>query len=149
MRASDADRETVAERLRRAAVDGRLLAHELEDRLARALRAKTYGELDALVADLPRELGRRQSRSRQLARSHPVMAVAIVTAAAIAAVAVMIVVAFVLAAIAVLWGLWLLFASALAARRGVRYQPRARYAYRYGAWAAQRGHHRCRYGSWM
>jgi hypothetical protein len=149
MRASDADRETVTERLRRAAVDGRLLAHELEDRLARALRAKTYGELDALVSDLPRDLGRRQSRSRQLARSHPVMAVAIVTALAIAAVAVMIVIALVVAAFAVLWGLWLLVASALAARRGVRYQPRSRYGYRYGVWAAQRGHHRCRYGSWM
>src|SRR2546430_963225 len=54
LRASDADREAVAERLRNAAAEGRLLAHELEERVARALRASTYGELDAVVVDLPR-----------------------------------------------------------------------------------------------
>lgn len=53
MRASDADRERVAERLRQAAVEGRLLAEELDDRLGVALSARTYGELDRLVADLP------------------------------------------------------------------------------------------------
>jgi hypothetical protein len=54
IRASDEDRERVAELLRRAAAEGRLLTHELEHRLAAALRARTYGELDPLVADLPR-----------------------------------------------------------------------------------------------
>ncbi len=44
----------VAERLRAAAAEGRIVAEELEERLASALRARTYGELDALVADLPR-----------------------------------------------------------------------------------------------
>ena len=53
LRASDADREQVAERLRHAAAEGRLLAEELEERLGTALSARTYGELDALVADLP------------------------------------------------------------------------------------------------
>jgi hypothetical protein len=53
LRASDADREQVAERLRKAAAEGRILAHELEDRLTTALRAKTYGELDAVTLDLP------------------------------------------------------------------------------------------------
>ncbi len=53
MKASDSDREQVAERLRRATGDGRLFSHELEERLAAALRARTYGELDAVVADLP------------------------------------------------------------------------------------------------
>lgn len=52
-RASDSDREHVAERLRKAAAEGRLLAEELEQRLGAALRARTYGELDALVGDLP------------------------------------------------------------------------------------------------
>ena len=55
LRASDNDREVVAERLRAAAAEGRIVAEELEERLASALRARTYGELDALVADLPRE----------------------------------------------------------------------------------------------
>ncbi len=53
LRASDADREQVAERLRHAAAEGRLLAEEFEERLGVALSARTYGELDALVADLP------------------------------------------------------------------------------------------------
>lgn len=53
MRASDADREQVAERLRHATAEGRLLADELEQRLGVALSARTYGELDALVSDLP------------------------------------------------------------------------------------------------
>jgi hypothetical protein len=53
MLASDADRERVADRLRQAATEGRILAEELEERVSRALRARTYGELDELVADLP------------------------------------------------------------------------------------------------
>src|SRR5262245_66086513 len=53
LRASDADRDAVAERLRQAAVEGRLDPDELEQRLHRALRAKTYGDLDRLLGDLP------------------------------------------------------------------------------------------------
>jgi hypothetical protein len=54
VRAGDGDREAVADRLRVAAGEGRIELAELEDRLERAYRAKTYGELDELVADLPR-----------------------------------------------------------------------------------------------
>ena len=53
LRASDADRDAVAERLRQAAVEGRLDADELEQRLHTALRARTYGELDRVLRDLP------------------------------------------------------------------------------------------------
>lgn len=53
LRASDADREQVAERLRQAATEGRLHDDELEERLGAAFSARTYGELDKLVADLP------------------------------------------------------------------------------------------------
>ena len=53
LRASDADRDAVAERLRQAAVEGRLDPDELEQRLHTALRAKTYGDLDRLLRDLP------------------------------------------------------------------------------------------------
>jgi len=52
-RAADVDRDAVAERLRIAAREGRLEPWELDDRLGRAYRAKTYGDLDLLVADLP------------------------------------------------------------------------------------------------
>jgi hypothetical protein len=53
LRASDADRETVMERLREAAGEGRLEPEELEDRLHATLRARTYRELDLVLADLP------------------------------------------------------------------------------------------------
>ena len=52
-RAADADREAVAEQLRVAAAEGRLDFEELDDRLGQAYTAKTYGQLRALVADLP------------------------------------------------------------------------------------------------
>jgi hypothetical protein len=53
LRASHADRDQVVEVLRVAAGDGRLSAEELDDRLERALTARTYAELAALTADLP------------------------------------------------------------------------------------------------
>jgi hypothetical protein len=64
IRASDSDREQVAERLRQAAIEGRLTTDELEERLEAASAARTYGELDPLVADLP------VSRSSQRPRAH-------------------------------------------------------------------------------
>jgi hypothetical protein len=53
LRASDEDRDRVAEMLRVAAGDGRLTAGELDERLDAALTARTSGELTALTADLP------------------------------------------------------------------------------------------------
>lgn len=53
LRAADADRQSVADRLRRALDEGRLDFHEYDGRLQQAYAAKTYGELDRLVADLP------------------------------------------------------------------------------------------------
>jgi len=52
LRASDADRERVAEVLRRAAGDGQLTVQELDERLDRAYAARTRGELAPLTADL-------------------------------------------------------------------------------------------------
>lgn len=52
-RAGDADREAVAERLRIAAGEGRIDLAELDERLTQAYAAKTYGQLETLVADLP------------------------------------------------------------------------------------------------
>lgn len=53
LRASHADRDRVAELLRVAAGDGRLTADELDQRLERALTARTVGELAELSRDLP------------------------------------------------------------------------------------------------
>jgi hypothetical protein len=52
-RAADADRDATVEGLRDHAAAGRLEADELDERLETALRARTLGELRALVADLP------------------------------------------------------------------------------------------------
>lgn len=53
LRVSDADREQVAQRLRRAAGDGRLTLEELDERVERAYAARTGSELAALTGDLP------------------------------------------------------------------------------------------------
>ena len=53
LRVSHEDRDQVAEVLRVAAGDGRLTADELDERLERALTARTYDDLAALVTDLP------------------------------------------------------------------------------------------------
>ncbi|MBV8932324.1 MAG: DUF1707 and DUF2154 domain-containing protein [Kutzneria sp.] len=53
MRASDADRERVARVLHDAMTEGRLTAGELDERLAGLYRAKTFGELEPFVKDLP------------------------------------------------------------------------------------------------
>lgn len=54
LRASDADREQVVQRLHTAATEGRLSSDELDERVHRALTALTYDDLDAVLDDLPR-----------------------------------------------------------------------------------------------
>lgn len=53
LRASHEDRDEVVEQLRVAAGDGRLTADELDERLEAALTARTQGELERLLLDLP------------------------------------------------------------------------------------------------
>jgi hypothetical protein len=53
LRASNVDRERVAEVLRTAAAEGRLDLDELDERLAAAYAAKTYADLVPLTHDLP------------------------------------------------------------------------------------------------
>jgi hypothetical protein len=53
MRASDADRAAVADRLRTAVDEGRLTVTEYDERLRLAYAAVTYGDLKPLTADLP------------------------------------------------------------------------------------------------
>lgn len=52
LRASDADRQAVVDRLRDAHEDGRLDLAEYEQRVTGAYAAKTHGELAALTDDL-------------------------------------------------------------------------------------------------
>ncbi|MEU2713333.1 DUF1707 domain-containing protein [Streptomyces sp. NPDC007205] len=53
LRASDSDRDRVAEVLRDALAEGRLDMAEFEERLEAAYKARTYGELAPLTRDLP------------------------------------------------------------------------------------------------
>jgi hypothetical protein len=52
LRAADSDREAAVERLRVAAMEGRLDSDELEDRIASAYAARWCSELDALTLDV-------------------------------------------------------------------------------------------------
>jgi Domain of unknown function (DUF1707)/Domain of unknown function (DUF4190) len=56
MRASDRDRDNTADWLRTAFAEGRLTKDEYDERIGQALSSKTYAELEALTADLPRKL---------------------------------------------------------------------------------------------
>ncbi|MGA5650605.1 DUF1707 SHOCT-like domain-containing protein [Streptomyces seoulensis] len=53
LRASDADRDRVADILRDALAEGRLSAEEHAERVEGVLHTKTVGELDAFIRDLP------------------------------------------------------------------------------------------------
>lgn len=53
MRASDADRDRVADQLREALAEGRLTPEEHAERIELVYRAKTYAELAPILADLP------------------------------------------------------------------------------------------------
>ena len=53
MRVSDSERERVAQFLREQALEGRLDHDELDERLGGAYGAKTAGELQDLIEDLP------------------------------------------------------------------------------------------------
>jgi hypothetical protein len=64
VRAGDRDRDRVAEALRDAAGEGYITLDELDERIGRALGARTRGELDDLVADLPQGDARRTGPRR-------------------------------------------------------------------------------------
>jgi len=53
IRASDADRDRATALLREHHAAGRLTAEEFDERMDAALSAKTLGEIDELLADLP------------------------------------------------------------------------------------------------
>ena len=59
-RASDADRESVAEDLRDAFGEGRLDVDEYQRRLDAVWASRTYGELDRLTSDLPKRTRRQE-----------------------------------------------------------------------------------------
>jgi hypothetical protein len=61
----DADRNRTADLLKEAHAGGYLTLEEVDQRLSAALAARTRGQLDRLVADLPPEWRAAQQRARQ------------------------------------------------------------------------------------
>jgi Domain of unknown function (DUF1707)/Cell wall-active antibiotics response 4TMS YvqF len=57
LRASDAERQMIADRLNTAVGEGRLTLEEFSDRVGSAYAARTHGELERLVTDLPATTG--------------------------------------------------------------------------------------------
>ncbi|MBM7791182.1 DUF1707 SHOCT-like domain-containing protein [Tenggerimyces flavus] len=55
MRAADQDRERVVRQLSEHLATGRLTMPEFDERVSAAYEARTYGALDQLLRDLPRE----------------------------------------------------------------------------------------------
>jgi fatty acid desaturase len=104
LRASDEDRDRVADRLRHAAGEGRLLTEELEERLGAVFSSRTYGELEAVVFDLPAP--RDEDRHKTPLWVKATLALAIV----MAVIAVLAVVALVVIGLAGAWLLWVFFA---------------------------------------
>ena len=129
LRASDNDREQVADRLRHAAAEGRLLTEELEERLGAAFSARTYGDLDHVVADLP--------APQEKGHETPLWVKAtLALAILVAMLAVLAVVALVLIGLAGAWLVWVFIAWMCMGggrRRGVTGHSRRQihhYAYR-------------------
>lgn len=110
LRASDADRDDAAERLRTAAAEGRLDTEELDERLGIAFSARTYGELDRVLVDLPSNVPARRRRAQVIPVAQSAFAVALPIVTTLAVVAAVVVVAAVAAAWWILWGLVWFFA---------------------------------------
>jgi len=133
LRASDADREEIIGRLHKAATDGRIASDELEQRVAAALKARTYADLDATVADLPRQPTRRPRRdvSRRsnagwalaVVKEHPLLLLFIVPAVAVTAA--------ILLAATIMWAVLMVVVLAVSGRRR---PPRAPWMYTHGPW---------------
>jgi len=116
LRAADADRERVAERLRSALDEGRLTLSEYDDRLREAYQAKTYADLDRLLVDLPATAPVHRSAVVPAETSLPVPAPARPTAAWLATIW-----GSWLQVVAICVGIW--FASSLVAGWGIPFWP--------------------------
>ncbi|MEU1268131.1 DUF1707 domain-containing protein [Streptomyces sp. NPDC005799] len=73
LRASDADRDRVADILREALAEGRLTADEHAERVEGVLAAKTVGELEVFIRDLPAAHRHRAAPAFAAAPSRPTL----------------------------------------------------------------------------
>ncbi|MFC8436181.1 DUF1707 domain-containing protein [Streptomyces sp. NPDC057253] len=75
LRASDADRDRIADILREALAEGRLTADEHAERVEGVLSAKTVGELEVFIRDLPAAHERRTAPAWTPAANRPTDAI--------------------------------------------------------------------------
>jgi hypothetical protein len=128
-RVGDADRNRVAELLKEAHAAGYLSLEETDERLGVALTARTRGELDRLVADLPPEWRADQERGQRPAgpprRQRPTLPVEAVWLVPLVMVVTGVIVLAVLSRGAWLfpWPLLWIFFFAFGRRRGPGWRP--------------------------
>jgi DUF1707 SHOCT-like domain len=123
LRASDADRERVVAALRDHAAAGRLEPPELEQRVETALAARTMGELEPLLADLPGPAPAPRSPRRAPRLPGP--------RSVFVRVAVVLVAIWALTGAGAFWPLWpLIFLGFFALKGGCRHRRRSRREWR-------------------
>lgn len=129
LRASDADRDQIIDRLRKAAAEGRIASEELEHRVSTALKAQTYDELEETVTDLPgprrgREPARRSVPHWALTtvRENPILLLFAIPVLAVTAAMVL--------AVTIVWSALMIVVLILGGRPGVPRPP----------WVAARRH---------
>jgi hypothetical protein len=85
LRVGDRERDAAGELLKQAHLEGRIDTEELQARLGRCLAARTYAELDALVADLPSQAAGapRAVRTRPWPLPFPLLPIAVIAAIAL------------------------------------------------------------------
>jgi len=83
LRVSDAERQSVTDRLSEHFAAGRLDQAEFDERVGQAMNAKTRGDLSGLFADLP-DTGAPAVPAHIRRRRHPVLLVALLVVALIA-----------------------------------------------------------------
>jgi Domain of unknown function (DUF1707) len=140
LRASDQDRDQTIERLHRAATEGRIAAEELEQRVSTALKARTYGELEKTVEDLP---GRRSghgapSPARRTAGGWAVSAVRANPMLLLLAIPGLAVTAALLLAATIVWAVLIVVIMVVGGRHGAP-RPPWTYARRHGYRPSRRG----------
>ncbi len=138
LRASDAERDQVVDRLHKAATEGRIASDELEQRVSTALKARTYDELEATVADLPAPGSRgsapRPRGSVQRRRSAGSLVLSAVRAnpmLLLFAIPALVVTAAMLLAATIVWAVLMVVVMMLGGRCGARRPP----------WVYARHHH--------
>ena len=87
LRAGDEERDAVGAILRQRHLEGRIDTDELQARLERCMAAKTYAELDELIADFPRQEANRSRAAQRRSRRPWPLAFPLLPLALIAAIA--------------------------------------------------------------